>query len=93
MNQLKSIDISNNFNIETLLCNNNEIISVSINSNNNAKLTRVFNSNNAMGADALNTMFESLPLSGSSIVIHNNPGTSTCNISIAENKNWTVTYR
>lgn len=92
MNQLKSLDISKNPAIEVLLCNNNELTSITINDN-NSKLTRVLNSNNLMSSDALNNIFEALPPSGSDIVIYNNPGTPTCDIRIAENKNWTVVYQ
>lgn len=44
-----------------------------------------------MGAEALNALMESLPDgNGKNLDIKNNPGTSSCDTSIATKKNWTV---
>jgi len=47
-------------------------------------------SNNKLSASALDAMFESMPESEGEINIENNPGTTDCNRSIAEEKGWTV---
>jgi hypothetical protein len=45
--------------------------------------------NNQLSADALNRIFTDLPKSEGLISIEDNPGTDTCNRSIAADKNWT----
>lgn len=90
MNNITSLDVSKNLEMETLLCNNNQITSITIRED--AKLSRILNANNCMDTKALNDVFSTLPPSGS-IAIYNNPGASTCDRSIAENKNWTVMYQ
>jgi hypothetical protein len=46
----------------------------------------------SLDATALNTLFGDLPtLTGKTIDVRDNPGTATCNTSIASAKGWTVT--
>jgi len=48
--------------------------------------------NKQLDADALNALFTNLAtvVSGQTITITGNPGTDTCDVTIAENKGWTV---
>jgi hypothetical protein len=51
--------------------------------------------NNRLSATALNEIFAALPTRLGSVGymrISGNPGASTCNRSIAENKGWSVSY-
>jgi hypothetical protein len=43
-----------------------------------------------MDSDALDTVFKALPVVKGCIDIQDNPGTGTCDTSIAEQKKWTV---
>jgi hypothetical protein len=88
MNQLSSLDISKNAEMESLICHGNQLVSIGVGEE-NEKLTRIVSSSNRLNSEALNTMFRELPFSGT-ISIHNNPGTTMCDISIAVNKNWIV---
>jgi len=60
----------------------------------NTALTDLYCSYNQLSATALNTLFDSVhsnaSAEGKSIFIYANPGTDTCNTSIATNKGWTV---
>lgn len=50
-------------------------------------------SSNELDANTLNKIFEDLPqVENGYIRIYDNPGTATCNKSIAENKGWKVDY-
>jgi hypothetical protein len=87
-NSLVSLDISKNTALESLVCNGNELSSITI-GRSNARLSYIHSSSNRMSSASLNAVFEALPASGT-IAIYDNPGTATCDVSIAESKNWTV---
>jgi hypothetical protein len=45
--------------------------------------------NNELSTDALNDLFVTLPVvKEGTVFFENNPGTDTCDITIAENKGW-----
>jgi hypothetical protein len=88
-NQLASLDVSLNNELETLMCNGNLLNSIILNKNND-NLRLIHCGSNSMSASAFNATFETLPYSGK-IHIYDNPGTHTCDTSIATKKNWTVT--
>lgn len=65
----------------------------------NTALTHLTCHNNKLSASALNKIFDDLPqgkkvndgyYNQSTIYIYNNPGTNTCDKSIATNKGWRV---
>ncbi len=87
-NSLAGLDISNNAKLETLSCQGNRLTSIAVGAE-NPRLRSVSCPANRLEAAALDALFESLPPSGT-IAIYNNPGTATCNASIARTKNWTV---
>ncbi|MDR0420998.1 MAG: hypothetical protein LBH30_06095, partial [Prevotellaceae bacterium] len=89
-NQLSSLNVSNNTALTWLECHNNQLISLNV--SNNTALTRLLCHDNQLDANALNTIFTALPYTGGYIFIRNNPGTGTCDSSIATNKGWTVGY-
>jgi hypothetical protein len=86
---LTSLDVSSNVGLTTLDCTNNYLTSLNIGSN--AALTRVSTPQNQLSADALNAMLTALPTVSveAKIYIQDNPGTSTCNKTIAMVKGWT----
>lgn len=88
MNRLTSLDLSENVSLESLLCDGNQLTSIVIGAG-NTRLDLVRSSSNSLSADALNELFEALPYSGT-IALYNNPGTTTCNISLIQAKNWIV---
>jgi hypothetical protein len=90
-NRIVSLDISRNSALETLVCNGNLLTSITIGSG-NTRLKYIHSSNNSLATSALNTVFEALPASGT-IAIYANPGAATCDVTIAEKKNWTVMVR
>jgi hypothetical protein len=87
MNNLTALDLKACTELQTLQCNNNSLTSITIGTE--SALQNIQSQNNRLSAAALNTLFASLPASGT-IAIAGNPGTATCNRSIAESKNWTV---
>lgn len=87
-NAISSLDVTRNGALESLVCNRNRLTSISI-GRNNSRLRYIHSANNQLSADALNATFEALPASGE-IAIYDNPGSGTCDISIATNKNWKV---
>jgi len=97
-NQLTNLDVSNNTELNALRCNNNQLTKLDL--SNNMKLTDVNEflalncSNNKFSDDALNALFGTLHeyifLDSKSINITGNPGTDTCDKSIATAKGWTV---
>jgi Leucine-rich repeat (LRR) protein len=88
MNDLTALDVSGNAMIESLICNGNEISSIVIGGE-NERLKYIQSSNNDMSSGALNAVFSVLPNTGT-ITIYNNPGTATCDKTIATSKNWIV---
>jgi len=92
-NQLAALDVSNNTALIWLFCSHNQL-TVVLNVTNNTKLQTFSCSDNQLSATALNNLFGTLhsnaAIMGKTIYIGNNPGTSTCDRSIATNKGWTV---
>jgi Leucine-rich repeat (LRR) protein len=93
-NQLSALDVSKNTALTSLYCNDNQLTALDVSKN--TALRKLSCYNNQLSADALNTLFSSLhsnTIQGSSkeIGIRNNPGTNSCDRSIATNKGWTVT--
>jgi len=91
-NLLTELDLSQNTNLRYLTCNDNQLTSVKLNS---PVIYWVYLHNNQLSAAALNEIFYSLPdvndfVKQRVISISNNPGTETCDKSIAENKGWIV---
>jgi hypothetical protein len=92
-NQLSALDVSNNTMLTQLLCSSNQLSALDV--SNNTELTELWCYRNQLSADALNTIFTDLPnysntsISGE-IRIANNPGSATCDRSIATAKGWTV---
>jgi hypothetical protein len=88
VNRIGTLDISQNRALESLVCNSNGITSIVIGAE-NERLKYIHSSSNSLSSTALNNVFEALPASGT-IAIYDNPGTFTCDVTIARNKNWTV---
>ena len=97
-NNLTSLDVTNNIMLIDLSCENNNLTSLDVSKN--TALTYLHCENNNLSASALNKIFNDLPQGKkwneygqkkqSTIDIRNNPGTDTCDKSIAENKGWIV---
>ena len=97
-NNLTSLDVTNNIILIDLSCGNNNLTSLDVSKN--TALTYLHCENNNLSASALNKIFNDLPQGKkwneygqkkqSTISIGNNPGTNTCDKSIAENKGWIV---
>lgn len=96
-NNLTSLDVSKNTALTELSCGGNNLTSLDVSKN--TALTELWCHNNNLSADALNKIFNDLPqgkkvndgyYSQSTIYIYNNPGTNTCDKSIATNKGWRV---
>ena len=99
---LTSLDVSSNITLTYLSCYYNQLTTLDVSSN--TKLIRLYFEGNQLTASALNDFFRSLPdntsytkringphfISPSCIVIFGNPGTSYCDVSIAEEKGWRV---
>jgi Leucine-rich repeat (LRR) protein len=89
MNRLTALDVSKNGALESLICNGNLLASIQIGEE-NARLKSVYCSGNLLTAEALNTIFTSVPYSGT-MTIYGNPGSATCDTGIAVQKNWLLT--
>jgi len=91
-NQLISLNVGRNTKLELLVCSGNQLTSLNV--SRNTALTSLYCMWNELSATALNNLFESLhsnnPPSGKTVHIWGNPGTDTCNRSIATNKGWQV---
>ena len=97
-NNLTSLDVTNNIILIDLSCGNNNLTSLDVSKN--TALTYLHCENNNLSASALNKILNDLPQGKkwneygqkkqSTISIGNNPGTNTCDKSIAENKGWIV---
>ena len=96
-NQLTELDLSKNIALEWLNCPDNQLTSLDL--SNNTALVSLWCSNNQLSAPALNALFETLhsdtwgsPVGGreKNLFIGDNPGTNSCDKSIAENKGWTI---
>jgi len=93
MNQLTTLDVSKNTQLTNLNCENNELTSLDMSAN--TMLYGLSCSYNLLTAGALNAMFRSLHGSTVNggfrwINIFSNPGTDTCDQTIATNKGWAI---
>ncbi|MDR0427456.1 MAG: hypothetical protein LBH12_02510, partial [Dysgonamonadaceae bacterium] len=90
-NQLTALDVSRNTELARLECYSNQLTALDV--SNNTELTELRCQENQLAAAALNTIFTSLPTVQSGyIYISGNPGTATCNRSIATNKGWSFRF-
>ena len=88
-NQLTNLDISMNPALTRLDCQNNQLTSLDVSKNINLGFLNC--QSNQLSTNALNALFETLPnrnFPSGDLRINNNPGTNTCDRSIATNKNW-----
>jgi hypothetical protein len=91
-NELTDLDISQNTALRYLYCYGNNLTSITA----SPAITSLFEyidcKDNQLSASALNALFSDLPTTtaGGRIYIRNNPGTATCDPSIAAAKGWTV---
>ena len=90
-NKLESLNVSGCTSLSELTCGNNQLTSLDL--SNCPALTYLECIDDQLTNTALNTVFEMLPsVTEGEIYVLRNPGSSTCNPSIAEAKGWTV-YR
>ena len=96
-NQLTNLDVNNNTELTHFDCQYNQLTSLDVSNNinladNDDNLAALNCFNNKMDAASLNSLFGTLHsnLGNKTILIGNNPGTTTCNKSVAEGKGWTV---
>ncbi len=88
-NNLTSLDVSKCTKLTSLNCGYNNLTSLDVSKN--TKLTHLDCGDNNLTSSALNQIFRDLPqVTSQTIYIRNNPGTETCDKSIAENKGWDV---
>ena len=91
-NPLTKLDLSKNTKLERLIVERNQLTNLKISKN--SELTFINCEFNQLSDNALNELFGMLnsdpDLKGKTISIGNNPGTDTCNQSIATEKSWTV---
>jgi len=89
-NEISSIDISKNQKLGWLICDNNKLESLDLSNNPLIGVINVTYCN--FSTDALNSMFTSLPKDGNArgVYVANNPGSLTCDPSIASAKGWIV---
>ncbi len=90
-NNLTSLDISKNTALTDLSCGGNNLTSLDVSKN--TALTDLYCGENNLTSSALNQIFRDLPQGKTgNIFIYDNPGSETCDKSIAENKGWEVYY-
>lgn len=96
-NKLTSLDVSENIVLEKLDCGGNELTSLDVSKNTALIVLKCHR--NQLTSKALNKIFTDLPkgkliehsdYDQSFIDVSDNPGSDTCNKSIAENKGWEV---
>jgi len=88
-NNLTSLDVSKNTALTYLDCSDNNLTSLDVSKN--TALTWLDCSGNNLTSAALNQIFRDLPqVTSETIFMSGNPGTETCDKSIAENKGWNV---
>jgi hypothetical protein len=86
-NQLTALDVSRNTALTLLNCVDNQLTALDV--SRNTALTELHCRNNQLIADTLNALFSGLPAQPyGTILIEKNPGSSTCNRSIATEKGW-----
>jgi hypothetical protein len=90
-NNLTALDVSGNSAIKLIICSDNRLKTLNIDKKIDLSALEYINcARNNMGPDTLNTIFNALPVVKGSIDIQDNPGTDTCDTSIAVQKKWTV---
>jgi Leucine-rich repeat (LRR) protein len=89
-NRLDALDVSNHTGLTELSCNGNLLSALDVSGNTGLRILNC--SDNRLSVDALNKIFMDLPDSPKAVLmaIGSNPGTDTCDRSVAENKNWNV---
>lgn len=88
-NDLTSLDVSGCTALADLDCSANDLTSLDVSKC--TKLTELDCSRNNLTSAALNQIFRDLPqVTYGQVHIYDNPGTETCDTSIAENKDWEV---
>jgi Leucine-rich repeat (LRR) protein len=87
-NKLTALNVNGCSALTRLECANNQLTELNVSGC--TALIYLYCQNNSLSASALNAMFESLPYSNGSLYISYNPGTNTCNRSIATGKGWYV---
>ncbi len=88
-NNLTSLDVSGCTALTVLWCVDNVLTSLDVSGC--TALTSLDCRNNNLTSAALNQIFKDLPqVTSQTISIYGNPGTETCDKSIAENKGWEV---
>jgi hypothetical protein len=91
---LTSLDVSKNIALTDLVIAGGSLTGLDVTNNTALKYLLLYD--NQFTAAALNSLFGTLHSNsiagGKSIYISNNPGTATCDKSIAEGKGWTVNY-
>ena len=88
-NQLRSLDVSKNTALTSLTCNYTQLTSLDVSKN--TVLGLLACNYNQLTAQALNSLFESLPPhkgSSGKIYFLDNPGAATCDQSIFSKKGW-----
>ena len=89
-NQLTSLDVSNNIALAELFCGRNQLTNLDA-SKNTAMTEYLSVYANQFSTEALNALFNALPHGNDgTIFIMDNPGTNTCDPSIATDKGWNV---
>jgi hypothetical protein len=95
-NQLTILDVSKNRKLTILECGGNQLTSLNVTGctqlGQDQNIKAVYIQDNQLSATALNEIFTALPIvtNNSIIDINDNPGTFTCNKSIATKKGWRV---
>ena len=95
-NIITGLNLKNNITLGSLSCRENLITDLDL--GNNVMLHRVECSINDLSSTALNNLFKTLhgdKIKGTEkgIYVDRNPGSYLCDISIAETKGWSVTYK
>lgn len=91
-NNLTSLDVSGCTALTELDCYDNNLTSLDVSKN--TALTYLSCGGNNLTSSALNQIFRDLPqVTSGHISIYDNPGSNTCDKSIAENKGWEVNAR
>ena len=92
-NLLTALDVTRNTALTTLRCDGNQLSALDV--SRNVMLRFLACGGNQLNATALNALFETLIAddTGKSrfIQINDNPGTDTCDVTIAKNKGWGMT--
>ncbi len=88
---LTSLDVSKNTELTWLYCGDNNLTSLNVSGC--TALTELRCSSNNLTSAALNQIFRDLPqVTSGTIYMGSNPGSNTCDKSIAKNKGWNVKY-